>query len=84
MTRSRQSSPEGHLSGVPSAEIGRKFVGAFTQAGATKTEGEALQILAAIVPLFRTSRWTKHTTEDQREAALVIMMALAQSDLLAS
>jgi hypothetical protein len=37
---------------VHSAEIGRKFVGAFTQAGAPKTEGEPLQILAAIVPLF--------------------------------
>jgi hypothetical protein len=47
-----KSSPEGHSSGVRSAEIGRKFVGAFTQTGAPKTEGEALQILAAIVPLF--------------------------------
>jgi hypothetical protein len=59
-------------------------VGAFTQAGAPKTEGEALQILAAIGPLFTQHAGPSTQPNTSARRALVIMMALAQPELLAS
>jgi hypothetical protein len=70
----RGTLPEGHSSGMPSAEIGANSWVRSPQAGAPKTEGEALQILAAIVPLFTQHAGPSTQPKTSARPALVIMM----------